>query len=249
MIVTDSKVVDLDDPLTWPQPVSDFAGKYAETLQGSTEFTSDLSGGLVDREDEFRSYFDGHLLLAFHATSLFDYEVSAIRNEGLRCLSRQLVERKIEEAHSHGAETFDQRDHCLQRNVYAIHNEQHREDQICLVVGRSIFDDLETGSGLRPFLGGWGGEATNGGPGPDEDPVLRALGLPAIVATRLGLTSSKPKAYVGPSLAKVFVGRALGLSDAFGSVHFHADIPGEDILAVGSLATQTTIATRSCRAS
>ena len=226
----DSSVVDLDDRSTWPETVSAFVVEFEGKLRGSTEFTSDLEGGLIDREGEFRSLLAGHKLLAFHSTCLFDHEVDAIRREGLRRLSRALVEQKIKDAHAHGALSVDERARCLERNAYAIDNMTGREDQVCLVVGRKTFD--EEAAGLSPLLGGWGGEATNGGPGPGEDPVLGTLGRPAIVAVGLDVAAGHRSVYTAPSLAKVFVGSGLGLRDAFGEIHFFADIPADDVLAI-----------------
>jgi hypothetical protein len=106
------------------------------------------------------------------------------------------VARKIGEAHAKGVISAAQRDHCLARNVYAIDNTEGRDGRICLVVGRSIFDG--DGGGLTPFLGGWGGEAMNGGPGPDEDPILRKLGRPSIVAAAIDLGFPGERPYAAP---------------------------------------------------
>jgi hypothetical protein len=226
--MSDTEIVDLDDETSWPEPVRSFVADRAERSVDSTEFTADLPGELIERDEEFHSLFGARRLLAFHSTSLFDHEIDEVREDGLRLLSAELVAEKIARAHLRGAISTGQRDHCLARNVYAIDNTAGREGRICLVVGRSIFDGH--GGGLTPFLGGWGGEAMNGGPGPDEDPVLRQLGRPSIVAVGvdLGLPGHRP--YAAPGLAKVFVGRRLGLEEAFGEIHVTADIPGARIL-------------------
>jgi hypothetical protein len=185
---------------------------------------------LIERDEEFQSLFGNHRLLAFHSTSLFDHEVEQVRTSGLRRLSPELVEQKISAAFSREVISEEQREHCLNTNVYAIDNEQYRENQICLVLGRSIFDDLQHGPGLHSFLGGWGGEAINGGPSPDEDPVLGSLGRPSIVVAAIDLGIQGGRPYAAPALAKVFVGKRLGLGDAFGEIYVKADIPGERIL-------------------
>lgn len=222
------QTVDLDDEATWPRPVLSFVDEFARRLEGSTEFTVDLGGGLIEREDEFCSLFAGRRLLAFHATSLFDHEVEDIRRRGLRVLTSRLVEEKIADAHARRLISAAERDRCGEENVYAIHTTAGREGRICLVIGRSIFD-RDAGS-LTPFLGGWGGEAINGGPGPGEDPVLRRLGDPAIVATAIDVRAGGRPVYAAPSLPKVFVGKRLGLEDAHGEIHVTTNIGGGDVL-------------------
>lgn len=222
------QIVDLDDEATWPRSVLSFVDEHARRLEGSTEFTVDLGGGLIEREKEFCSLLAGHLLLAFHATSLFDHEVEDIRRGGLRLLTPQLVADKISDAYARGLISAGERDRCGEENVYAIHAAAGREDRICLVIGRSIFD--RDADGLTPLLGGWGGEAINGGPGPGEDPVLRRLGDPAIVAAAIDAYPEGRPAYAAPSLPKVFVGRRLGLEDAHGEIHVNTDIGGADVL-------------------
>ncbi|MGE0065890.1 MAG: hypothetical protein AB7T48_00930 [Solirubrobacterales bacterium] len=206
MSASNEEIVDLDDESSWPEAVRTFVADQAERLAGSTELTTDLLGKLTERDEEFHSLFPGRRLLAFHATSLFEYEIADIRRDGLRLLSSGLVAQKIDEAHARGEISTLERDQCLARNVYAIDNEAGRGGRICLVVGRSIFD--RDGGGLTPFLGGWGGESMNGGPGPHEDPVLQTLGRPSIVAATVDLGAPGSRPYAAPSLPKVFVASA-----------------------------------------
>jgi hypothetical protein len=223
-----AQIVDLDDEATWPGPVLSFVDEHARRLEGSAKFTVDLGGGLIEREHEFCSLFAGRRLLAFHATSLFDHEVEDIRRGRLRLLTPALVEDKISDAYARGHISASERDRCGEENVYAIHATAGRDGRICLVIGRSIFD--RDAGGLTPFLGGWGGEAINGGPGPGEDPVLRRLGVPAIVVAAIDVHAGGRPAYSAPSLPKVFVGKRLGLEDAQGEIHVTTDIGGGDVL-------------------
>jgi hypothetical protein len=221
-------LIDLEEPATWPQPLSELTDHWAERLRRSTHFTSDLRLPIA-LEGDFEGTLANDRLLAFHATRLFDHEVQAIRGRGLRKLTPGLVNDRIESAHGRGLLTDDERERCLSRNVSAIKNQEGREDQVCLVIGRGIFDH-EIGGGLHPFLGGWGGEAMNGWPGPDSDPLLRRLGRPAIVVSALDIAVVGSEAYLAPGLAKLFVGKKLGLADAFGEIYVREDIPGAHIL-------------------
>jgi hypothetical protein len=220
-------LVDLDDQRTWPTAVVERVGHLEKQLRESTEFTVDLPFS-QNAEEEILSALAGCGLLAFHATRLLEHEVLEIRSVGLRRLTRDLVEDRISSAHARGLLSEGERDRCRTRNIFAIDNVVGREDQVCLVFGRRIFD--EVAHGLSPFLGGWGGEAMNGWPRPDEDPVLQRLGKPSLVVATVDLGAGERRPFMAPSLAKVFLGARLGLSDAGGEVHTFADIPAEDII-------------------
>ena len=226
---TAQMIVDLEDPATWPDPIVASTQRWTEQLRGSTEFTPDLEVPL-ELEGEFCAHLAGRSLLLFHATRLFDHEVEAIESEGLRKLAFRLVEERIAVAHERGLLTNGERDQCLSQNIYAIGNTEGRESQVCGVIGRGIFDNSEHLWGLRPFLGGWGGEAMHGGPGPHSDPLLQRLGRPTLVAA--GLDIATADARIRPSLPRVFVGKALGLQDAFAAIYVFEDLPASNILGV-----------------
>lgn len=226
MTATDG-LIDLDDQSTWPTGVIERIENLARQLRGSTEFTVDLRVP-PNAEEEILSLLEGHKLLAFHATRLLEHEISEIRSVGLRRLSRNLVEERISGAFTRGLLSEGERDRCRIRNVFAIDNVIGREGQVCLVLGRQTLD--EEAHGLSPFLGGWGGEAMNGWPGPDEDPLLQRLGKPALVVAALYLDAEERRPFTAPSLAKVFLGTRLGLRDAGCEVHNFADIPADDII-------------------
>lgn len=194
----------------------------AKQARHPTDFTSDLPVP-TSSEQEFRALLEGCTILSFHATRLLEHEVGDIRKVGLRRLSRDLVNDRIDGAYARGLLSGDERDRCRARNVYAIENTAHREGRVCLVVGRHILD--EQAHGLSPLLGGWGGEAMNGWPGPDKDPLLRRLGKPALVVAALDLRAGECQPFAAPSLAKVFLGTKLSLPDAGGEIHVFADIP------------------------
>jgi hypothetical protein len=91
-----------------------------------------------------------------------------------RLLTSELVEDKISDAYACGLISAAERDRCDEENIYAIHAAADvRVGSVSRSAGRS---SIAHADGLTPFLGGWGGETINGGPGPGEDPVLRRLG-------------------------------------------------------------------------
>lgn len=100
--------------------------------------------------------------------------------------------------------------------------------QICFVLGRSTFD--EDAAGCFPLLAHWGGEAMRGGP--DEAPLLAAIGTPSIVVARLNLTTSWRHSTTHPALAKMFVGKLLDTEHRSADVFYRDPMPPQDVLAV-----------------
>lgn len=220
-------MVDVDEPATWPSAVADWANDYAQKLRGSTLHTSDLAVPL-ERKDELRSLLEDYKLLAFHCTRLLDHEVAAIRQRGLRVLSHELVSERIANAYERGLVTDEQRDHLQAANVFAIGAEDHREGQVCLVLGRSVFD--ESPSGCEPLLSTWGGEGIYA-----LQPEVRLLGRPAIVLTGIDLSVSHRISPTFPSLGKLFVGTLLGTEQRSADVFLRSAIPPADVLGISNM--------------
>ena len=196
------RVIDPDEPQTWPTAVMDFASGYAKRLRGSTQLTGDLDIPL-DREDEFRSLRDEHSwVLAYHCTRLLDQEVAAIREQGLRMLSHELIdERRARAAGQEHAKHEGRRP----MSSFADQTWESRAGQVCLVVGRRVFDDDP--DGVVPLLSAWGGEGMYGSP---LDPTVHpTIGRPAIVAARIDLSVSHRVSPTFPPLSQLFVGTLL----------------------------------------
>lgn len=219
--------IDLDTDETWPARTRRWANEHADRHAGSTEYVADLAISL-EEEDEFRETFGSRKLLGYHCTRLLPHEADAIRGGGLRVLDEQLVEDRIASAIEHNALSKDVLCHAETRNVYAIGNADHRGNQICLVVGRTIFD--EDPDGCDPLLRHWGGEAIRGGPGPSE--VLATLGTPSIVVARLALSGPHSHHASYPALAKLFVGALLELEGRSADLHYRDAVPGRDIVTI-----------------
>jgi hypothetical protein len=223
--VTGHNPIDVDSPATWPEQTHRRAADYAERFAGTTEYPGDLAVPL-EQEDDFRASFSTRKLLAYHCTRLLPHEIDAIRATGLRRLDKRLIDDRVAAAVASGALTPEARAFAETRNVYASGNERYRTDQICFVLGRSTFD--EDPGGCDALLRYWGGEAMRGGP--DDAPLLDALGTPAIVVAQLNLTGSHRHSRTGPPLGKLFVATLLGLRRRGADVFYRDDVPGEDIL-------------------
>jgi hypothetical protein len=216
--------IDVDDPRTWPAEVVHWVTPVAERLRGSTEYTSDLAVPL-DAEDGFRAMLT-RPLLAYHCTRLLDRETEGIRREGLRTLSRQLVEERIASAEESGDLDEQTAKRLRAENVYALEARENREGQVCLVLGRSGFD--EPSSGAIPLMAAWGGEAVNGGPQDAEtDPVL---GSPSIVVATVDLSASWRVSPTFPSLNRMFVATILELEDRIADVLYRGPVPASMII-------------------
>jgi hypothetical protein len=222
--VTGAPPIDVDEPDTWPAATRTWATARADSVRGSTEHTADLALELDD-EPAFRATFGDRPLLAYHCTRLRAREVDYVREHGLRLLSSELVRDRIEAAHAAAELSDDAYRFATTRNVYAIRNTTGREGQICFVLGRTTFDDDPWG--CDPLLAYWGGEAMRGGP--DDAPLLKTIGRPAIVVAQLRVS---PSTITFPSLQKVFVGRLLGTERPAADVFYKEAVPANDVVDV-----------------
>lgn len=227
--MTEPDPIDVDSPATWPDETRRWAADDAQRLAATTQHPGDLAAPL-EQEDNFRATFGTRKLLAYHCTRLLPHEMDAVRDRGLRRLDEHLVRDRIAAAAGSGALAAEVRAFAEARNVYAIGDDRHRENQTCFVLGRSAFD--EDPGGCDALLRYWGGEAMRGGPA--DAPLLQALGTPAIVVAQLDLTSSHRHSCTGPPLRKLFVATLLGLAHRWADVFYRDDVPGEDVLDIWS---------------
>lgn len=216
-------VVDVDRPETWPEATRRWTADRADRLDAG--HTCDLPGWLDEKEDDLRATFGGRKLLAYHCTRLLPHELDSIRVQGLRLLDKALVQDRIAAAIEHGL-SATARAHAETGNIYAIKNLDHREHQVCFVIGRSTLDEHH--SGCAPLLDHWGGEAIRGGPA--DSPALAGVGTATIVVARLNLTSSWRRSVTFPSLAKIFVGTLLGTEDRGADVFYRDPVPPQDVV-------------------
>ncbi|MGA9285801.1 MAG: hypothetical protein WBV85_10205 [Solirubrobacteraceae bacterium] len=219
-----TRPIDVDNPETWPVEVVDWVRPEAERLRGSTIYTGDLDVSL-ELEDEFRQLLT-RPLVAYHCTRLLSHEAQAIRCEGLRMLSRQLVDERIARAEQSGDLDGPTASRLRAGNVYALNAQENRDSQVCLVLGRRTFD--QPSNRAIPLLEAWGGEAVNGGPQDAEtNPVI---GRPSIVVAAIDLSVSWRVSPTFPALDKMFVAALLDLQDRTADVLFRAPIASSMVL-------------------
>lgn len=220
------KLIDIDDPSSWPPAVHEWAHAHAERLRGRTCITGDLRG-LEELEDELRALLAGSKLIAYHCTRLFDHEVAAVHGHGLRLLSEELVYERLARAHGKGLLNEDQFEFLQSVNLFARNEVKERDGRVWFVLGREGLDD----HGVVSLLGTWGGEAIYFG-AEDRELELTRLGCPAVVVAAIDLSSSWRVTTTFPWLANMFVGTLLGLEKRHADVLLPRPVPSDDIIAV-----------------
>lgn len=211
------EVVDVDNPVTWPQPVADWVRDWVEH-PGSL---GEMSTGLIEREGELLA---GQKVLTYHCTRLLDGEVAAIRRDGLRELSSALIADRIEQALAGGFISDEEAAKLGARHVFALDAAEHREGQVCLILGRSVLDQ-ET-HGCAPLLETWGGEGIYWGARELEE-RLREIGRPSIVVA--GIDLERAWTYC---LARPFVGSLSGNEWPGADIFYRAAVLPEDVLEI-----------------
>lgn len=214
--------VDVDDMATWPTQVVDIIDKWAEQCKGRTEYTCDLALALED-EKELRELLSGSLLRAYHCTRLLPHEVRMVVETGLRPLTADLVYDRIKSAQDVGAIGTEDAKKLHAAHVFATGDQQYRENQVCLILSKSVF--LHRRHGCEPLLKTWGGEGVYRYlKAPSLLANLKGLSKPTVVVALLDLGGRSSPHGVFPSLHKVFVGTALRLSDVGADVFYKAPV-------------------------
>lgn len=208
------QIVDVDRPASWPAQIRCVITSHDRDARHRGE-----------AEAALRSALDGYGVLAYHCTRLFPHEVETLRSQGLRMLTRELVSIRIEAAVAAGLLRGEARAHAERRNVYVEGSPAGREGQVCLALGRGVFD--HDPAAVTPLLAIWGGEAIRGGPGAPD--ALRGLGTPTIVVAQLDLSSREYSSC--PWLAEVFADALEGHS-ARADLHWRRDIEAESIIGI-----------------
>jgi hypothetical protein len=210
-------LVDIADMATWPSELKELVGEVA-ALTDRAESIGDLR--LPEEADDLiRASLGGQSLLAFHATRLLDHERTMIKSVGLRMHGRDLFNDKIIAAFDQGFIDAGQRDALLAGHMCAGSEPRwrgKREDQVCVILGRAVFDNEP--HAVRELLSSWGGEGIYFAAGTrDMKPVLKRLGVPTIVVLAIPVAPSSRQQQCWPGLAKALVGTFFGMRS-------HADL-------------------------
>jgi len=231
----DRPIVDVEAPETWPAPLAALVADIATTAPSNNpEAYVDLR--IDDREDEARQLLAGHLVRARHCTRLLAHEADAIRAEGLRLLTPELLTHRLDQAHQLGLLTAAERTTLSAGNRLAV-GHQWAQPKPGIFFFLTTFVLRERLYNIWPLLSTWGGEAIYGNFN-NAEPAnkalaarLRCLGRPAIVTTLLDL--SDPRLHrISRSLVHAFVGCQLGAEEADAVVHYLTAVPPQQVESV-----------------
>ena len=222
-----AKVIEADEPATWPSALTDAVRHAADRLRGSTEYALDLDLA-SDEEAAIGVALAGVDLRLYHSTRLLPHEIEQVRSEGLRLLDDALIAEKLAAAVDGGHLTRVEADQLAAEHAPTT-PEGHRAGQVCAVLSTWSFTN-DVGAVWR-LVTSWGGEAIYWAH--EHTPLgtrLASIGTPAIVV------HTAPAARRGdlyfPPLARALVGAALGLDEVNGDVFLFAPVPPSAVEAV-----------------
>lgn len=146
---------------------------------------------LVDQIDESLTR---HRLVAYHCTRLTPNEINQVRTNGLRVLSPDLVQDRLEQCVADGLMTTDERDalaHSPMLKASLANEHGYRTGMVWLCPNRATIRDS---AGVFRLFSLWGGEAVYGG---HEDnaqitATLARIGEPAIVKCAIPFPCDEP---------------------------------------------------------
>lgn len=226
--MSDAGGIDVDRPQTWPRDVAEVVAAHAEQLRDTTEYAGDLDLSYED-EAAFLTLLGARSLRMYHCTRLLAAEVQAVRRDGLRLLSRDLMTHKINLAVTVGALTAAEGEQLARAHVFATGEHRNRQEQVCLVLSARPLD--EDPGGIEPLMRTWGGEALSmSDRGGGWRARLTELGQPAVVVVEVPVQPGVGHS-VYPGVLKTFVGAVLKLKIG-ADVFFRQPIPGLAVMAV-----------------
>ncbi|MET9694147.1 hypothetical protein ABZY81_37930 [Streptomyces sp. NPDC006514] len=202
-------------PHTWPQALTDLVRQLADDGRSAGhEPESDQDLPLSKHEEVVLRHLDGKLVRARHGTRLLDHEKKEITAKGLRLLNAELVNDRLDQAHTPGYLTATEHQVLRAKNctVPEHRGPGRREVQVCLTLSTAAM--AHHSQGLHRLLSYWGGEAICWQHCESDQELaakLRSLGSPSIVTALLDLTApSAGPHFVYPAMVHLLVGKALG---------------------------------------
>ncbi|MER6100741.1 hypothetical protein ABT154_33840 [Streptomyces sp. NPDC001728] len=233
--MTAPNTVDLDDPATWPTDLSDLIAELASAVPGELDTGSDLHNEvseLAKHDDQVREMLAGRLLRTYHATRLLDHEIEDVRACGLRALTEGSLAERVDRAIKAGSIPARYLNALCESTALVhepLHAVRHRFGEVSMVSSRQPLAKTWP----HRLLSNWGGEVRQFGPvwTDSEFESIRSLGRPSLIIAGIDV-STPPAAGTGRELIFDFIGIHLGVDGNGITIHYTADIPGEQIVDV-----------------
>lgn len=195
--------VEIEDKSTWPRNFLEIATQEKQLIISYHKFKEDIESKSIKNVElrynpplnPFRAEYEEIVyrteellmlnnIVAYHCTKLIDYEIENIKRDGMKILSKELVQERLTSAYKYGyllKEEFDYLINSQDINEILYNKHGVRTERICFLANRSMLrNDV---NGIYRFFRSWGGEGVYWGHETDKiiAPTLRKLGTPCII--------------------------------------------------------------------
>ena len=193
-------VIHPDYQQSWPIELSEFV------LEVSQEWVSDSGSFNVEINQEMSRLLDGYEIYAHHASRLTSLEIDEITKNGLKPLSLELVNHKLDVLREMDGFTAEEIDILIENAMLELDPDKHRIGKIPLAIGESDLNNNFCGS--RSFQKYWGGEYLyiNMRDGVPLKEKLK-FGIPCLIRLHV---DAKALLDSGSDIAKVFLSSHVG---------------------------------------
>lgn len=240
----EERVVDVEDSVTWPEPLTELFADFREILSRFEERQRQIDGVPGARFTQTNEFADGRRavvgkgeqilaterLLAFHCSRLLPHEAESVKAEGLRLPSPDFLCERVRRAVDEGYLTREIAERLLAENQAA---DPARQGSIFFGNARSSLKQVHL---VCRFFQSWGGEALyiSHEDDPITGPILMRIGQPYIITAALPSKSMQvpgrlSEYFINAFLQSIAVRTRNGV--AFDS-SVREDVPGEWLLEI-----------------
>lgn len=216
--------IEIEDIKTWPKEFLEIATQSKPSIIAYHKFKKDVEfrsiedvalrynspqnpygAGYQDIVYRLEELLNPHNIIGYHCTKLVDFEIDNIKKGGMKILSKNLVQSRLNSAYEHGYLLKDEYNYLINSPEInmILHNKNGlRTGKIYFSANRSTLkNDIE---GLYRFFHLWGGEGIYWGHQKDRIIIdtLKRIGTPCIVKCSI---SAKDIEHYYSSLAERFL--------------------------------------------
>jgi hypothetical protein len=206
------RVTEVDTPETWSRGLRAWA-------------TGACKPRPFEEPDDFCQIIKNDWLRVYHCTRLTAGEIRKVLAGGLRCLTPELIQERVNNVVSAGE--LDIGDGAeLERRSFA--DRENRRGLIHFLASAHVFRQGEDSHAIHHFFTKWGGEAISWPVErePAED-LLREVGTPCVVIARLPVDAEYVS--IRPGLALPIWERIRAIYESGSSVESRRDVPPDQI--------------------